>query len=231
MNGSYREIEEGAKRMGQDRSTRRLEVILNASKSKAVGDEADSRRRDVGEGVEDAEDEEDEVGAGAKIPVTELVDDVWSGSGITDCSVEDVAVDYNIPVELVIDVMVVYGVELPITPTDSIRGRLTTDEIERMLELITSFDSMDLSDRYSDQTVAELAEEYDVDVDAVLTACVTENIHLALGLATRLQLTREDRILDIARGRAVAGGYEYPPLLHGLVVGDDPVATPSFEQN
>lgn len=229
LSGNHHEIEDGAKKLGQDRSTRRLEVILNASKSKISDDETGGEvESPLGEdGVESEFVARDD----GKVPVGDLVDDEWSGAGISDCSVADVAVDYNIPVELVIDIMSVYGVELPITPSDSVRERLATDEIERMLELITSFDCMDLSDRYSDQTIAELADEYDTDVNAIVTACVTENIHLTLGLATRLQLTREDRVLAIARGRALPGGFEYPPLLHGLVVGDDPIPTPSFIEN
>lgn len=229
LSGNHHEIEDGAKKIGQDRSTRRLEVILNASKSKISDDETggDVESQLGDDGLESEFVAEDD----GKVPVGDLVDDEWSGAGILDCSVEDVAVDYNIPVELVIDIMSVYGVEFPITPSDSVRERLTTAEIERMLELITSFDCMDLSDRYSDQTIAELADDYDTDVNAIVTACVTENIHLALGLATRLQLTREDRVLAIARGRALPGGFEYPPLLHGLVVGDDPIPTPSFVEN
>lgn len=140
----------------------------------------------------------------------------WEGEGILDCTVEDVAVDYNIPVELVVDIMWTYGVALPIKPSHGIRDSMTTDEIAQLLELITSFDCMDLSDRYSDHTLTELAEEYDTDVKLLVDACQAEGIYLALGKNTRLQLSREDRVLDIARGRATAGGFDYPPLLHGL---------------
>jgi hypothetical protein len=169
---------------------------------------------------DDPEVGEVDVEGGERTAAAGRADEDWDGAGLCDCSVADVAVDYNLPIEFVIDVMSVYGVRLPIHPGDSIRERLTTEEIERMLELITSFDSMDLSDRYSDQTIAELAEDYDVDVDRIVSACEAEGIHLPVGRDTRLQLSREDRVLDIARGRASVGGHEYPPLLQGLIVGE-----------
>lgn len=244
LDGSHQELESGSSRIGQGRGTGRLEAVVSALKANDISDlrhtafegepeRVDSKRAaqvqyERGDPKEFAADGSARVSAADAVEVDE---EEWIGAGILDCSVADVAIDYNIPVEMVSDIMLVYGVKLPIRPYDEIRERLTTEEIERMLELITSFDAMDLSDRYSDHTIADLAEDYDVEVDAILHACELEGVFLVSGQDTRLQLSREDRILDIARGRASSGGHEYPSLLHGLVVGENPIPSSTFVQS
>jgi hypothetical protein len=234
LDGKHEELEVGASRIGLGRGTGRLEAILVASKA---NDLADIRRRvaplvgDIQGGASEMVRGRGDTGRLSAAEEVGIDPEDWKGAGILDCSVSDVADDYNVPVELVADIMLVYGVQLPIKPYDDIRDRLTMEEIERMLELITSFDAMDLSDRYSDQTITELAEDYDVDVDAIVFACEAEGVFLIFGKDTRLQLSREDRILDIARGRASPGGHEYPSLLHGLVVGDNPLPSSTFVQS
>lgn len=243
LDGSHQELQNGASRVGQGRGTGRLEAIVAAGKASDISHLKQTTLEEEFENVEsnaaqglNVTDELEEASANgsARVSAADAVDvdeEDWIGAGILDCTVADVAVDYNIPLEMVSDVMLVYGVKPPIKPHDDVRERLTMEEIERMLELITSFDAMDLSDRYSDHTIADLAEDYDVDVAAILHACELEGVFLVSGQDTRLQLSREDRILDIARGRANAGGHEYPSLLHGLVVGENPIPSSTFVQS
>ncbi|PXF46618.1 hypothetical protein BWQ96_03607 [Gracilariopsis chorda] len=137
------------------------------------------------------------------------------GDGMIDCTVGDVADDYFIPVEFVVDAMLAYGVPTPITTATSIRNNMTTDEIERLLKLVTSFDALDLADRYSDKSLVELAEDYEVDVRQIVTVCEKEGLYLCSGEHTRLSLVRENRVLDIMF-KGAEMGQPYPPLLQGL---------------
>lgn len=148
----------------------------------------------------------------------------WDGSGVFDCSVSDVSLDYNVPIEFVMDIMISFGASTPIKVSDGIRDRMTSDEIQQMLLILTSFDAMDLCDRYSDRTLRELSEDLEFPLRDMMALCETEGIYLALGDQTRLQLSREDRIVDIMRG--VAGrGQSYSHILEGLIVteGSEPV--------
>lgn len=138
-----------------------------------------------------------------------------SGDGIVDCMVQDVAKDYSVPVEFVVDAMLHYGVPVPIRPDQSIRDSMTTEEIEQLLKLITSFDAQDLADRYSDRTINELAENYDLSVERILDVCQKEALYTCSGERTRLSVVREDRLLDIILKDA-ALGQPYPALLQGL---------------
>lgn len=138
------------------------------------------------------------------------------GRGIMDCTVADVAVDYGVPAELVVDILLEYGVKTPISTDDWIQERLSGKEMESLLHLITSFDAQDLADRYSDRSVAEIADYYDLDVDELEQLCEDEGVFLSLGSATRLQMSREDRVLDILLHDAPRK-KPYPSLLEGLV--------------
>lgn len=137
------------------------------------------------------------------------------GSGIFDCTVQDVSFDYSVPVEFVIDIMIEYGIQPPVEPDDGIRAGMTSDEIDRMLQLITSFDAQDLSDRYSDKGVQELADDYDLDLALVLQTCESEGIYLSRGEHTRLLITTEDRLLDILLKNGPRG-RPYPHVFDGL---------------
>lgn len=135
--------------------------------------------------------------------------------GIVDCTVQDVAEDYSVPTEFVVDAMIHYGVSLPIRADQSIRDSMTTEEIERLLHLITSFDAVDLSDRYSDRTIAEMADDYDLSAQTILEICQKEGLYVFSGESTRLSVVREDRVLDIIL-KGAATGQSYPSLLEGL---------------
>lgn len=149
------------------------------------------------------------------IGVKGLKDASVGGDGIVDCNVQDVAEDYSIPVEFVVDAMTHYGVPVPIRADQSIRDSMTTEEIERLLKLITSFDAVDLSDRYSDRTISELAEDYDVSVEQILDFCQKEGLFVFSDEKTRLSVVREDRVLDVIL-KGGARGQPYPSLLQGL---------------
>ncbi|CAN8064033.1 unnamed protein product [Agarophyton chilense] len=138
-----------------------------------------------------------------------------NGDGIVDCTVGDVADDYSVPVEFVVDAMLAYGVPVPIMESTSVRNSMTTGEIQKLLKLITSFDHVDLAERYSDDSLAEIAEAYDVDVSHLIDICEKEGLYLCREEKTRLSLVRENRVLDIMF-RGADMGRPYPPLLEGL---------------
>lgn len=157
-----------------------------------------------------------DIVARKKAVETDSSNESASCDGIVDCTVADVSDDYNVPVEFVVDAMLYFGVPVPISSSQSIRDCMTTEEIGKLLTLITSFDSQDLGDRYSDRTITELAEDYDFEVDKIIEVCEKEGLYLCREAQTRLSTVREDRVLDIIL-KGAALGQSYPPLLEGLV--------------
>lgn len=184
---THKELEDGAQRLVPDTSRRRLHDIL-ASGPRSIGEN------------------EDDMGPSGR---------GGAAGGLVDCHVRDVADDYHVPEELVVDAMVSFGVGLPISSGQSVRDSMTTDEIERLLKLISSFDAADLADRYSDRTIEEVAEDYDLDASDILKVCEKEGLYVHAGAETKLSVVREDRVLDILL-KGAPFGQPYPPLLDGL---------------
>ncbi|KAK1868112.1 hypothetical protein I4F81_010607 [Pyropia yezoensis] len=142
------------------------------------------------DGVEEEDEEEEE----------EVVEDVDSEAGLggsmVDCTVEAVAEDYNVPVECVVDLMDDFGVRRPIWQDDRIRDRLMTEEIEELLRVLTTFDALDLNDRYSDRSLEELADLYDIPIGTVSLTAEALGFFLPLGTSTRLRTDREEALID-----------------------------------
>lgn len=135
--------------------------------------------------------------------------------GIVDCTIADVASDYTLPVEFIVDALVEFGVDRPVRVGQSVRDCMTSEEIERLLRLVSSFDAQDLGERYSDRCVRELADTYDLDLECLLDVCRSEGVELCLGADTRLAVIKEDRILDMmVKGKTFE--RPYPSALEGL---------------
>lgn len=141
--------------------------------------------------------------------------DVKHDDGIVDCTVGDVAYDYHVPVEFIVDALLAIGIPIPITESTSIRDSMTTEEITRLLRLVSTHDPAVLSDRYSDSCIEEVAEAYNVLPDDIISICKKEGLYLCNGAKTHLSTVREDRVMDILLKGEVLG-KPYPPLLEGL---------------
>jgi len=114
-----------------------------------------------------------------------------------DCSLQELADDYNIPVEYIIDRVLELGVSLPVHSTDLMKDRLTTAEVEGMLAWLTTFDTHDVYDSYSDRPVLEIAEDYGIAPQHMHTLCSRLGIFLAIGLDTRLTRDTEEQLVAL----------------------------------
>lgn len=140
---------------------------------------------------------------------------VTHGDGVIDCSVGDVASDYHVPVEFVVDALIAFGVPTPINSSTSVRDSMTSDEVSRLLRLVSTHDPVTLSIRYSDKCIEEVADDYDIPVEDFMAVCEKEGLYLFDDEKTHLSVIREDRVLDILL-KGEPFGRPYPPLLDGL---------------
>lgn len=141
--------------------------------------------------------------------------EVKHDDGIIDCTVGDVAYDYHVPVEFIVDALLAIGVPVPVTESTSIRDSMTSEEISRLLRLVSTHDPAVLADRYSDNCIDEIADDYNIRAEDIISICKREGLYLCNGTRTHLSVVREDRVLDILlKGEAL--GKPYPPLLQGL---------------
>jgi len=111
-------------------------------------------------------------------------------------TLQEIADDFRVPVEFVVEELSAYGVKKPIHTTDILEHRALDDEVQRLSEVLHSFDAADLCDRYSDRDVKELAEHHSVELSEVLTLCELHEIYLCRDEHTRLTRTIEDHIVE-----------------------------------
>lgn len=137
-------------------------------------------------------------------------------AGIADCLLSDVAVDYSVPIEFIVDAVLALGADHSIAVDDSVKQSLNDKQIADLLRLLSTFDAVDLAERYSDRSVKEMVDDYDLHLDSVMRICEAEGFHMCSGPASRLSLIQEDRILDIML-KGAAMGDPYPSALEGLV--------------
>jgi len=119
--------------------------------------------------------------AGGRSLDTFNITDSEGGFGLDSLTVEALAHDYRLrlPMELVLRKMFELGAPLPMSSQDRIRDCLESKEqLDSLLEMVTSFDSVDLGENYSENTVEDLAYEYDFDTNLLVDICHSEDIYL-----------------------------------------------------
>lgn len=71
--------------------------------------------------------------------------DAELSGGIEGLSIADIASDYRLPIELVVEEMFKLGAGLPLKPTELIKDCLEWDQIKELVFVVTSFDAADVS--------------------------------------------------------------------------------------
>lgn len=70
--------------------------------------------------------------------------------------------DYNFPLEYLVSSACQLGLSPPVDTEKKLSAMLNGDQIYALLEAITTLDKAEAYDRLSDDTLEEIAEEYDV---------------------------------------------------------------------
>eukprot|EP00189_Rhodosorus_marinus_P004651 CAMPEP_0113963248 /NCGR_PEP_ID=MMETSP0011_2-20120614/6399_1 /TAXON_ID=101924 /ORGANISM="Rhodosorus marinus" /LENGTH=292 /DNA_ID=CAMNT_0000975259 /DNA_START=582 /DNA_END=1461 /DNA_ORIENTATION=+ /assembly_acc=CAM_ASM_000156 len=130
------------------------------------------------------------------------------GFGLDSLTVEALANDYRLPMELVLSKMFELGAALPMSSQDKIRDCLESkDQLDSLLEMVTSFDSADLGENYSENTVEDLAYEYDFDTDLLVDICQSEDIYLWFKEKTHLLKIDEEIVISHLEGLMGRNSY------------------------
>mmetsp|Transcript_508 Transcript_508/g.965 ORF Transcript_508/g.965 Transcript_508/m.965 type:complete len:377 (-) Transcript_508:944-2074(-) len=130
---------------------------------------------------------------------------VQKGSTAAECSVSDLAEDFNIPVEYLIQVVVNFGVSPPIDASAKMKDLLNADQIEQIIAELTTFDFYSLNDSYSDRPVRELCQLYDLTESQIQKLCKDLQVFLPIGLDSRLILDDEKKLVSVLEGDPFPG--------------------------
>jgi hypothetical protein len=106
--------------------------------------------------------------------------------GLGDETLENIAADYNFPIEFIYDVLCQWGVSPPIKADDKLGSLVNGEQAFAVVEALTSVDSAILHEWYMGETLEGLAEELEVPLSEVFAIAGRNRFSLPMGAETHI---------------------------------------------
>jgi hypothetical protein len=113
-----------------------------------------------------------------------------------DCTLKEIAMDYQVPICYLADVLCGWGVPPPIDPDGLLGDMVTGEQAFAILEAIHTLDMGALYDRYANYDLVTLCNEYDINLSDAFEMAVKEGWNLPFGVRTFLRVEQEERLLE-----------------------------------
>lgn len=91
--------------------------------------------------------------------------------GVAGCTLREVAHDYNFPLDYLVSSVVELGLSPPVDCDKKLSVLLNGEQCFAIVEALTTVDPAEARDRFVDQTVTEVAEDFGVDLSRIFTLC------------------------------------------------------------
>jgi hypothetical protein len=114
-----------------------------------------------------------------------------------DSTLQDIAMDYSVPICYLADVLCTWGVPPPIDVRQRLGDLVTGEQAFGLVEAVTSLDVADLQDQYSNMNLVQLCFEYDIDLAEAFGMALKEGWSLPFGVQTCLRVTQESELLRV----------------------------------
>ena len=115
-----------------------------------------------------------------------------------DCTLDEIATDYSVPVCYLADVLCMWGVPVPIdTKSTRLGDMVTGEQAFAILEAVNSMDIAALQDRYANESLIQLCANWDLDLPEAFAFCVKEGWSLPFGVRTCLRVEQVDELLRV----------------------------------
>jgi hypothetical protein len=114
-----------------------------------------------------------------------------------DSSLHEIATDYSVPICYLADVLCMWGVPVPINIHDRLGDLVTGEQAFALVEAVHSLDIGELQDRYSNQNVLHICDEWEMDLKDVFEFAMKEGWSLPFGVRTNLRVEQEDELLRV----------------------------------
>lgn len=116
---------------------------------------------------------------------------------IGDSTLREIAMDYSVPVCYLADVLVMWGVPVPIDVNGLLGDMVTGEQAFAIVEALHTLDVAELHDRYSNYDMATLCDEYEIDIRDAFELAMKEGWSLPFGVRTFLRVEQEDQLLRL----------------------------------
>jgi hypothetical protein len=114
-----------------------------------------------------------------------------------DCTLKEIALDYQVPICYLADVLCSWGVPPPIDPDGLLGDMVTGEQAFAILEAIHTLDMGALYDRYSNYDLVTLCNEYEIHLPDAFEMAMKEGWNLPFGVRTYLRVEQEERLLEV----------------------------------
>ena len=171
-----------------------LETTKSQSKSKVGGMNNEQPSR-VSPYTEEEEQVIDAMGGKAKTSSRKR-----ESGFLGDSTLKEIAMDYSVPVCYLADVLCMWGVPVPININDRLGDLVTGEQAFAILEAVNSLDVAALNDRYSNQSLITVCNEWNIDVSEGFQMAMKEGWSLPFGVHTVLRVEQEEELLRVLGG-------------------------------
>lgn len=113
-----------------------------------------------------------------------------------DSTLKEIAMDFQVPICYLADVLCGWGVPPPIDPNMILGDLVTGEQAFAILEAIHTLDVGSLNDRYADFDLATLCNEYDIDLADAFEMAMKEGWNLPFGVRTYLRVEQEEHLIE-----------------------------------
>lgn len=113
-----------------------------------------------------------------------------------DCTLKEIALDYQVPICYLGDVLCGWGVPPPIDPDGMLGDMVTGEQAFAILEAIHTLDMGALNERYADYDLVTLCNEYGVEMTDGFELAMKEGWNLPFGVRTFLKVEQEEHLIE-----------------------------------
>jgi biotin carboxyl carrier protein len=114
-----------------------------------------------------------------------------------DCTLQEIAMDYSVPICYLADVLCMWGVPVPIDIHNRLGDLVTGEQAFAIIEAVYSVDVGALHDRYSNQNLVQVCYEFDIEMKDGFQFAMKEGWSLPFGVQTNLRVEQEDELIRV----------------------------------
>lgn len=114
-----------------------------------------------------------------------------------DCTLNEIATDYGVPVCYIADVLCMWGVAIPINTNDRLGDLVTGEQAFSLVEAIHTLDAAALQDRYSNDSFMTICDWYDIDLKDAFQMAMKEGWSMPFGVQTFMRVEQEEELIRV----------------------------------
>jgi hypothetical protein len=114
-----------------------------------------------------------------------------------DCTLEEIATDYSVPICYLADILCMWGVPVPIETKALLGDLVTGEQAFAILEAVNSLDIAVLQDRYVNENLIQLCSYWEIPLPKAFEMCTKEGWSLPFGVRTCLRVEQADELIRV----------------------------------